>query len=180
VTEPATLARPYARAAFAHALEHDELPAWSRLLQFLAVAVTEPAVKAMVSAPGERADRRAEKLLRLCDEALPANEGGRHFLQLLARSRRLGLLPAIATAYQRQLDRHHHHVQLEIISPLKVSKAQHEQLATAMEKRLDRQIRASVHEDPRLLGGVRVQAGDLVLDGSLQRRVERLVRAIRG
>jgi len=42
--EKLTIARPYAAAAFAYAVEHGEIPAWSANLQTLAIAVSDPAL----------------------------------------------------------------------------------------------------------------------------------------
>ncbi|HXI77587.1 MAG TPA: ATP synthase F1 subunit delta, partial [Steroidobacteraceae bacterium] len=52
--------------------------------------------------------------------------------------------------------------------------AQADTLKQALSKRLKRQVRMQTSVDPTLVGGAVVRAGDLVIDGSLKGRLERL------
>jgi F-type H+-transporting ATPase subunit delta len=52
--------------------------------------------------------------------------------------------------------------------------AQQEKLKIALSTRLKRRVRMSNVVDSTLLGGALVRAGDLVIDGSLKGRLERL------
>ena len=58
MSQSLTLARPYARAVYALAREHGQLPQWSSQLDFAARAVAEPAVQSLLAVAG------AEKLIR--------------------------------------------------------------------------------------------------------------------
>ena len=49
-----------------------------------------------------------------------------------------------------------------------------QKLAAALERRLKRRVRMHNSVDATLMGGAVVRAGDLVIDGSLQGRLERL------
>jgi len=51
---------------------------------------------------------------------------------------------------------------------------QQKTLAAALEKRLKRSVRLHCATDPALIGGAVVQSGDLVIDGSLRTRLERI------
>ena len=52
--------------------------------------------------------------------------------------------------------------------------AQADKLKQALSTRLKRQVRMRTAVDSTLLGGAVVRAGDLVIDGSLQGRLQRL------
>ena len=52
--------------------------------------------------------------------------------------------------------------------------AQADKLRQALDKRLKRRVRMQNRVDATLLGGAVIRAGDLVIDGSLKGRLERL------
>ncbi|HMI74880.1 MAG TPA: ATP synthase F1 subunit delta, partial [Steroidobacteraceae bacterium] len=65
-------------------------------------------------------------------------------------------------------------VDVDVISAIALSNAQQDKLAAALSKRLKRQVRVQSSVDATLLGGAVVRAGDLVIDGSLKGRLQRL------
>jgi len=91
MAELTTLARPYAKAAFEHALSSGALVAWAEALATAAAVADDPGVKQLISAPGLTAARKAEVMIELCGESLP--EMGRNFIRVLAENKRLALLP---------------------------------------------------------------------------------------
>jgi F-type H+-transporting ATPase subunit delta len=52
--------------------------------------------------------------------------------------------------------------------------AQREQIATALARRFNRKVRVHADVDPSLIGGAVIRAGDMVIDGSLKSRLERM------
>ena len=51
-------------------------------------------------------------------------------------------------------------------------------MARELSKRLDRDVRLSVVVDPRILGGLKLQYGDRVVDASLAARLQQLRRRL--
>ena len=49
----------------------------------------------------------------------------------------------------------------------------------ALERRLKRGIRMQCHTDPALIGGAVLQAGDLVIDGSIRGKIAKLAEALK-
>ena len=97
--ELATIARPYARAAFSYALDKDAgLAVWSRMLQLLSAAVSESLVKAALDNPGLSGEDEANLLIDILGEEV-TNEG-QNFLNVLAGYDRVALLPEIAAMYE--------------------------------------------------------------------------------
>ena len=92
--ELATVARPYARAAFATALEEaDGLVSWSRMLALLGAAVVEPAVERMLDNPANSGLVAAQWLTDLMGDDLTAS--GANFVKVLADFDRLALIATI-------------------------------------------------------------------------------------
>ena len=63
-------------------------------------------------------------------------------------------------------------------SALPVSDAHQQKIAQALEKKLGRKVTLEVSADPSLIGGAVIRAGDLVIDGSVKTRLEKLAAAV--
>jgi len=63
---------------------------------------------------------------------------------------------------------------VEVVSAVALDESQQQRLAAALQKRLQRQVRLQCSVDPTLIGGAIVRSGDLLIDGSLKGKLERL------
>ena len=61
-----------------------------------------------------------------------------------------------------------------------VSDTQQQRIAEALSQRMGRRVELTVKTNEELLGGAVVRAGDLVIDGSIRARLEKLATAISG
>lgn len=61
--------------------------------------------------------------------------------------------------------------EIEIISSLPVAASDQEKIKKALQTKLNRQVRLYSNEDPKLLGGILMKIGTMVVDGSLAERV---------
>ena len=176
MAEKATIARPYARAAFEFAREHGQLPQWSTLLASAAAVAADERVSRLLGSPHVTVD---EMVSLFADAAGPAaDEHGRNYIATLAHNGRLGLLPEIAAQYEILRAEVENVVDVELVAAMQVEPAQHERLLQALKRRLGREVRVSTRIDASLIGGAVVRAGDLVIDGSLRGRLERLSSAM--
>jgi F-type H+-transporting ATPase subunit delta len=176
MADRATIARPYARAAFAHAHAARELPAWSKLLGTAAVAAADTRVARLIGNPHVTGLELVELLTGVAGGA--AGEGGRNFLLALAANRRLALLPAIAAQFEMLRAEIENVVDVEVIAAREIAAPQQKRLAEALKRRLGREVRMHTRIDESLIGGAIVRAGDLVIDGSLKGRLARLGSAL--
>ncbi|HMA00125.1 MAG TPA: F0F1 ATP synthase subunit delta [Steroidobacteraceae bacterium] len=172
MAERATIARPYAKAAFHHAREANELAAWSQALTRLAEIVADPRVAALTKSPQWSAADVASLVADIGGASL--NDGMRNFVRVLAENHRLLLLPEIAAHYEEQRSAVENTVDVDVVSAVELDAAQSDKLSAALTKRLKRNVRMRTAVDPTLLGGAVLRAGDLVIDGSLKGRLERL------
>ena len=97
-----------------------------------------------------------------------------NFVAVLAENHRLPLLPEIAAHYEVLRAQVENTVDVEVISAVPLDAAQADKLRQALDKRLKRRVRMQNRVDATLLGGAVIRAGDLVIDGSLKGRLERL------
>jgi F-type H+-transporting ATPase subunit delta len=172
VAERATIARPYAKAAFEYAREANAFAAWSMGLSHAARIVSDPSVAPLTKSP----QWPAAKLVSLITDVAGAelNAGMQNFVRVLAENHRLLLLPEIAAHYEVLRSAVENTIDVDVVSAVPLDAAQTEKLKQALSTRLRRQVRMQNSVDATLLGGAVVRAGDLVIDGSLKGRLERL------
>ena len=167
-----TIARPYARAAFEEARKDAGLAPWSEALQAAAIVVQDPRVASLLGNPRVT----PEQLAGLVDgiAAAPLGEHGANFVRTLADNRRLGYLPEIAELFDTLKDAAEGVEDVTVTSAAPLDEAQRRKLSAALERRLRRKVRLHCEIDPALIGGALLRAGDLVIDGSLRTRLERI------
>jgi F-type H+-transporting ATPase subunit delta len=174
VAERATIARPYAKAAFAVAREHNALATWSRTLQIAAALVSDERVDALITSPNVSEDQLVDLFSNLAGPEAGENDPVRNFVRLLAKNRRLGLLPDIATQFEILRSETENTATVEVTSAVALTADQQARLAAALKTRLKRDIVMTTSVDPELIGGAVIRSGDLVIDGSLKGRLARM------
>lgn len=174
MNEPTTLARPYARAAFDYARNAGELDTWAAGLATLAAITAEPKVAGMLRDPALTGDQRAEKLAALAE----APGALKNLLSAMAENGRLQLLPDVAVLFNELKSALEATVNVEVTSAFDVSDAERSNLEAAIAKRLERTVSITTKTDPALLGGAVIRAGDLVIDGSVRGRLDKLASAL--
>jgi len=172
MAEILTIARPYAHAAFLFADSHQALKEWSGMLEFLAVVAADPEMTELIENPRLTETQIAELFIGIGADRLDDN--CHNFIRLLAENRRLKLLPEIAALFEIQRRDAEQSIRAELITAFPVTAAQQAAVTAALKQRLGREIELECITDATLLGGAIIRAGDLVIDGSVRGKLERL------
>jgi len=172
MAEKVTIARPYAQAAFATAQEQGELKAWSDMLQCAAAVAGEAQMAELIDAPGVDKEQLAGIFLELCGSGV--KESGKNMLRVLAENGRLGVLPEVAALYEEMRAEAEAKVEAEVISAIALSEAQKSAIAAALAKRLGREVSLACSTDESLVGGAIIRSGDMVIDGSVASRLDKI------
>jgi F-type H+-transporting ATPase subunit delta len=172
MAENVTIARPYAKAVFALACEQERLAEWSEVLGVAASVVSDQRVADLLNSPRVTSTELADLIIGLCADK--ADELAGNFIRVLAQYRRLNVLPEIVGLYEILRAEYENSVDVSLISAAPVSQAQQDKIATALRKRLGRDVRLHCEIDESLIGGAVIRARDLVIDGSLSGRLARL------
>ncbi|HTT42980.1 MAG TPA: F0F1 ATP synthase subunit delta [Steroidobacteraceae bacterium] len=167
-----TVARPYARAAFQEARSENRLGHWSDALRLAAEVVQDERVQSLLGNPQVTPEQLAQFFIDIAGQGL--GEHGANFVRALAANRRLAYLPEISAQFATLKDEAEGSADVTVTSAAALSAGQQEQLAAALERRLKRKVRLHCSVDPQLIGGAVLRAGDLVIDGSLSSRLERI------
>jgi F-type H+-transporting ATPase subunit delta len=178
VAERATIARPYAKAAFEYARAANATAAWSQGLKTAAEIVADKRVAPLTKSPQWSPTDLGGLIADAAGAAL--NAPMRNFVRILADNHRLLLLPEISALYEELRSEVENTVDVEVISAVPMNHEQQQKLGAALSNRLKRKVRMQNSVDAALLGGAVVRAGDLVIDGSLKGRLERLATDLTG
>ena len=172
MADKTTIARPYAKAAFEEAKAGKRLGAWSDSLRRAAAVVEDSRVQNLLGNPAVTNGELAKLVTDLAGPEL--DEQGRNFVQTLAENRRLAYLPEISTLFDELKDDAEGVIDVTVTSAAPLENGQREALSAALQRRLRRQIRLQCATDPTLIGGAVLKAGDLVIDGSVRSRLDRI------
>lgn len=170
--DKATVSRPYAKAAFEEARAHGQLAEWSQGLGVAAEVVGDPRVERLLGNPEVEPRDLAQLIIGIAGDRL--GEPGRNFIFMLAENHRLGLIPEIAVLFNELKDDAEGVADVTVTSAAPLDEVHQRKLAAALERRLRRRVRMHCETDPTLIGGAVLRSGDLVIDGSLRSKLERM------
>lgn len=175
MSELTTVARPYAKAAFDFAVEGKDIAKWQEMLVFAAEVAKNDDVRNLLS--GAMAPEKLGNLfVSICEEQL--NTQGQNFLKVLAENNRLSALPAIATQFTAFKADYDKEIDVDVTSAVELSTEQVAKISAALEKRLARKVKLICNVNPALVAGVIIKAGDTVIDGSVNSKLNRLSDAL--
>ena len=175
MTQPLTIARPYARAAFEYAKAHAAEADWAAKLAFSAEASADLRVRALFGDPRIEPRTLASLFQR---EADSADSAFGHFLELLADNRRLRELPEIAALFAQMKRDAEHVLKVRVRSAVPLDEAQTQRLVEALKRRYRSDIELERTLDASVLGGAVIDVGETVIDGSLKSRLAKLETAL--
>lgn len=174
-----SIARRYAKALFALAVETGRVEPWNDALQALQQAVASSAdLRDVLSNPVYSKDQRRAIVEQLAAalklEADPAN-----LLFLLGDRNRLGYLGAIVDTFRELADGHLGRLRARVTSAVTLDPQTAQSIADKLSQATKTTVLLDRHVDPALLGGVVAQVGSLVYDGSLRTQLEDLRKTLK-
>jgi F-type H+-transporting ATPase subunit delta len=147
------------------------------MLQLLAAIAMDEQIKVLIGNPKVPPRRLGELLLGICGDKL--TDEGRNFVLLLAENGRIEVLPEVSEMFEQLKTRHDGVLDAKVTSAFAMSDAQLKDLVADLEARFKRKIEAKVSIDPELIGGVKVEVGDEVLDASVRAKLEAMAVALK-
>ena len=171
MSEFITVARPYAKAAFDFAVEHQSVDRWQDMLTF-AAEVTKNEQMAELLSGALAPETLAESFIAVCGEQL--DESGQNLIKVMAENNRLNALPDVLEQFIHLRAASEAISEVEVTSANALSDEQLTKISAAMEKRLSRKVKLNCKIDKSVMAGVIIRSGDMVIDGSVRGRLERL------
>ena len=176
MSELATLARPYATAAFKRSKETGTTSQWSETLAFLAAVILDPQIERAADNPNASKEKFTSALLDLCHSQLDSE--GENFVRLLVANRRLDLIKVISEQFEQFRADDEGYVMAHVQTAYPLDEAELNQINTVLQQALGKQPRLQVQVDESLIGGVLIKAGDRVIDASVRGQIQRLAKRL--
>jgi F-type H+-transporting ATPase subunit delta len=176
----ASLAGRYAAALYDLAGEQGVVTAVETDLDTLAAAVRESADLAALLKNPEVTREAAAKAVDAVAALLKLSPLTRNFLGVLAANRRLASLPDVVRAFTAIAAAARGQVTAEVTTAHPLDEAQLAALTEKLKAREGRAVNVKAHVDPAILGGLVVQIGSRMIDGSIRTRLNSLAQAMKG
>ena len=166
-------AKEYARALFLLARRTARIEEIASDFEaFIRLLETAPKLRLFLLAPQISSDKKC----RAFREALEGkvDDNFLRFLLVTISKRRHGILEGINEAYREELNGYYNRQDVEVATAVELTGSEQEKLSAGLSGRLGKKVELKTKVDPHLLGGLVCRIGDVVYDGSLRRRIDRL------
>ena len=176
VTDHNVIARPYAKAAFDYAVQTHTSDEWAQSLAVLAECIDSQPINSALRAPEQTPETTSQVLLDLTKGCL--SEAVQRFVRLLAKNKRLWVLPQINALFDQLLQMSQNACQIQVITPFELNKTQQEAIIAELKHHFSKTIHICYQIDRQLLGGMIIKAGDKVIDASLAGQLKQLTATL--
>ena len=167
-------AKRYARAAFELASDEGRVDDWRAQLVALRQVMTEPRVVQVLSNPTIPTEQRME-FLGAGDGFDPhvVNLG-----RLLIESGRVHDIAGVAEAFDDLADEAAGRVRAVVTTAVELPSEDRDEVARQLSSRLGKEVTLRTLVDPRVLGGLKLQYGDRLIDATIATRLQQLRRRL--
>jgi F-type H+-transporting ATPase subunit delta len=170
-------AKRYARAAFELAVEGNDLAGWSGALGRIAEFFGRDDVGSVLA--NTRVDERVKQ--QLVDAGLnDLPPLALNFARLLVTKKRSELAGEVASAFERLAEERRGIVRARATSAVQLADSEREAISRRLATMTGREVILETEVDESILGGLVVQVGDRLIDGSTRSRLEALRARLTG
>ena len=168
-------ARRYARAVFDLAQQEGQVEKWSDRLAQVRELMSDPEVAAVLTNPTIATEQRMQ-LISAAPQILDGQ--ATNLARLLIESNRVRDVDTVEQEFQRLADEAAGRVRATVTTAIELTANDRDRVADELGKRLGKEIRLTVAVDPRILGGLKIQYGDRLVDASVATRLQQLRRRL--
>ena len=168
-------AKRYARAVFELAEQERQVDEWGSRLAAIRRLVADPEVAAFLTNPTIATEQR----MALVSDAPHVLDGeATNLVKLLIESDRVREAGGIEEEFERLADEAAGRVRATVTTAVDLTAHDRDRVEAELSKRLGKEIRMKVVVDSRILGGLKLQYGDRLVDASVSTRLQQLRRRL--
>ena len=175
MAELITIARPYAKALFEHALTGNTLKEWHMVMSILVKIISNRDMQLFIDHPKTTTNDTIDCLMKVMDAdyGVPKQEL-QNWLTALVINNRISLAPYILELYETMQFVTESRVCVEVISAQNLDSKTLENIQVGLHKKFNQAPQIITKQDQSLIGGVVIKKGDKVIDGSILNRLRQL------
>ena len=166
------LVRRYSQALFNIASDTSLDPIDNDLSELTKLVEENVEVKSVLLHPHISVTEKKSVMDKLLGEDFGATT--RHFLYLLIDKKRENLLPFIQREFTRLADEARNVVEAKVASAMALSASQLDDLKQAIGRKTGKDVRIVSEVRAELIGGILIQVGDSVMDGTIAHALEKM------
>ena len=177
MAEIVTIARPYAKAVFAHSSFVHSEPEWSAFLNKAALISSDASMAEVFKNPAVSAEEKVSIVSDLTEDV--AVEGCDALIKTLAHFKRLTALQPIATEFESLLAEGHQALEVTIASAYPLEAEEIQLLESKLKSRYrGKTIRIETVTDRSLIGGFEIRSSDTVIDATVRGRLAKIAETL--
>ena len=170
------LARPYAKAVFASALDTESVDEIKEELKTMALVSSTIEVKSLIEDPTLSNNEILNSLKALLDGSI--SKTSQSLLNVLAENNRFNLLEAIFEIYKEIVAKHKEQKSVEVFVATEPSSDTEETIKTRLVSTYGEGTNVEFKIDPNIMGGLSIKVGDETLDLSVKGKVKKLINQL--
>ena len=170
------LARPYAKAVFASALDTESIDEIKEELKTMALVSSTTEVKSLIEDPTLSNNEILNSLKTLLDGSI--SKTSQSLLNVLAENNRFNLLEAIFEIYKEIVAKHKEQKSVEVFVATEPSSDTKETIKTRLVSTHGEGTNVEFKIDPHIMGGLSIKVGDETLDLSVKGKVKKLINQL--
>lgn len=174
VTTTSRAARRYARAVFELAQQDGDVDGWARRLAQLREIFEDPAVEALLSNPTIATESRQSVI----SETRGFDRETANLAKLLVEAGRIKDAAGIEQEFMALADAAAGRVRAVVTTAVALSAEDQDRVTRQLSQRLKQDVRLTPVVDPRILGGLKLQFGDRLIDATVATRLQQLRRRL--
>ncbi len=176
MAELTTVARPYAEAAFRASVEAKDVAVYGEKLKLFGAAAATHEAASLLGNPKVSAQEKAALLFAVAGGSVP--DVLQNLANTLIENQRATLLPFISEHFERLQREHDGVVKALITSAFPLSEVDTASLIGGLARKYGKRVEAEVKVDASLIGGARVQVGDVVIHASVRDTLDKMAVAL--
>ncbi len=161
----------YAQAIFGIALEQDQLDQWETDLEFIAGVLQDDDFRALLKHADVPIGHKLKSVDAVMQEVHPLV---RNMVNLLVTKGLVDVLLGLGAAYTALLDEHRGRQRVQVTSAVPLEQTELDRITRFVANLVHKEVVVSTEVDDSILGGVVIQIGDQLLDGSTRSRLDEL------
>ncbi len=166
----------YAQAIFQLAVQQDQVDQWAGDLDFISQVLQDEEFSSFL----EHAKVPLAAKNRSIEAVFPdTNPLVKNLVALLISRGSAKLIRDVHLGYSRLVDEYRGRQRVEVTSAVTLDAAEVERISRFVSELIQKEVVVSTEVDETILGGVIIQVGDQLLDGSVRSRLEGLRRQVR-